>query len=93
MKPRIGQIVTIYGYLSNGSEEHPAIINRVWPRQPQSEHVPINLTAFPDSLPPVTMNAVYLFPTKDRAIAYRADTPGAHVVAFLSELTRGAARF
>lgn len=42
MTPSIGRIVFYRGISSNGSEEHPAIITRVW------SDTCINLTVFPD---------------------------------------------
>lgn len=56
MKPSIGRIV-IFGHLSsNGVNEHPAIINRVW-----SDEC-VNLTVFPDCGEIVSKTSVVLRP-------------------------------
>jgi hypothetical protein len=52
MKPSIGRIVLFRSETSNGSTEHPAIINRVW------SDVCVNLTVFPDCGAPVSKTSV-----------------------------------
>lgn len=54
MKPSIGRVVLFRNYLSNGINEHPAIINRVW------SDVCVNLTIFPDCGDPVNKTSVTL---------------------------------
>lgn len=52
MKPSIGRIVLFRTEHSNGTGEHPAIINRVW-----SDNC-VNLTVFPDCGAPVSKTSV-----------------------------------
>ena len=56
MKPSIGRIVIFTGLVSNNSNEHPAIINRVW------SDVCVNLTVFPDCDVPICKTTVILDP-------------------------------
>jgi len=55
-KPSLGRIVLVNdpGHESNGTTEHPAIINRVW------SDVCVNLTVFPDYGAPYTKTSVTL---------------------------------
>lgn len=52
MKPSIGRIVWFHGFHSNGIDEHPAIITRVW------TDTCVNLTVFPDCGAPVVQTSV-----------------------------------
>jgi len=55
-KPSLGRIVLVSdpGHESNGTTEHPAIINRVW------SDVCVNLTVFPDCGTPYSKTSVVL---------------------------------
>jgi hypothetical protein len=70
----------VNGIHSNGATEHPAIITRVW------GHDMVNLTVFPDDVPPTTRTSVKLVRTKAEAlkasevwsmVCYYADAPSA----------------
>ena len=52
MNPSIGRIVLFRALHSNGIDEHPAIINRVW--GPEC----VNLTVFPDCGPSIVRTSV-----------------------------------
>jgi hypothetical protein len=54
MKPSIGRIVLFRQLSSNGTVEHPAIINRVW-----SDDM-VNLMVFPDCGEPICKTSVHL---------------------------------
>ena len=51
-KPSVGRIVLFRSEHSNGIDEHPAVINRVW--SPDC----VNLTVFPDCGAPVCKTSV-----------------------------------
>lgn len=68
-KPSIGRIVITLGIDSNGSNEHPAIVNVVWGEGPNSSWM-VNLTVFPDCAPPVSKTSVCLFDSRVEAKAY-----------------------
>lgn len=69
MKPSIGRIVVFNGSIkSNGSQEHPALVNRVWSDKEPSEAVVLcNLTVFPDMGATTTVGSVQIFDSKDAA--------------------------
>jgi len=73
MKPSIGRIVIVKGAVkSNGTDEHPAIINRVFDPNfdPASGgHGYVNTTVFPDCGSPVCATSVNLFETREAAEA------------------------
>lgn len=76
MKPSIGRTVITKGVVtSNGTDEHPAIVNRVWsdadPADPSGQPVCVNLTVFPDFMTPQHAGSVYMFETRTAAIAAR----------------------
>jgi hypothetical protein len=52
MKPSLGRIVLYRSFSSNGVQEHPAMINRVW------SDICVNLVVFPDCQAPVTKPSV-----------------------------------
>ena len=52
-KPSIGRIVLFRSLDSNGSKEHPAIINRVWGDGPC-----VNLMVLPDCGAPISKTSV-----------------------------------
>jgi hypothetical protein len=72
MKPSIGRIVIVSDFqIHNGSDEHPAVINRVWgtndPADERGSSVCINTTVLPDCGAPYNATSVQLFETKDEA--------------------------
>jgi hypothetical protein len=74
MKPSVGRIVIVRTpTMHNGSNEHPAIINRVWgsedPASAHGVHVCINVTVFPDCGEPFFMTSVPLYETKMEALS------------------------
>jgi hypothetical protein len=74
MKPSIGRIVIVRTHESfNGSNEHPAVITRVWsnndPAEAKGSFVCVNVTALPDLSAPVPMGSQQLFETKEEAEA------------------------
>ena len=77
MKPSIGRIVVLHGWLSNGAMDHAAVITRVWAEQDTaSGPVLVNLTVFPDMAAPIAQGSVHLFDTPEQAHAHRAGTGG-----------------
>ncbi len=80
MKPTIGRIVIVKtDQHFNGSDEHPAIINRVWgandPADARGSHVCINVTVLPDCAPPFCLTSVCLFETREEAAGSGAYQP------------------
>lgn len=77
-KASIGRIVIVKGQNHNGSDEHPAVVTRVWATSEvggvESEYV--NTTMFPDAGQPCPVTSVHLFQTREEAIAYREANPG-----------------
>jgi len=70
MKVTVGRTVIVKGVLSNGTDEHPAIVTRVWGTNDTADSpVMVNLTVFPDCAPPVTKGSVMLFDTREQAAA------------------------
>ncbi len=67
-RPSIGRIVILKGLPGNGTDEHPAVITRVW-----SEGAGVggsdlvNLTVLPDGGVPVSATSVYLFQSRSEA--------------------------
>ena len=72
MKPSIGRIVIAKNVLSNGADEHPAIINRVWSDgdPAQGTVVAINVTVFPDCGAPLNQTSVFIFENRAAADAF-----------------------
>lgn len=56
-------MVILKGHYANGSDEHPAVVTRVW-SQMGDRHL-VNLTAFPDACAPESRTSVYLFASRD----------------------------
>lgn len=76
MKPSIGRIVVVKGALtSNGTDEHPAIVNRVWGNGEPAlgEAVCINTTMFPDCGEKMAVTSVYMFETRKTAEEWLAE--------------------
>ena len=65
MKPSLGRIVLYRGMQSNGSNEHPALVTRVW------SDTCVNLTVFPDSNSIATMTSVNQDEEMIREIGWR----------------------
>lgn len=64
-RPSLGRIVIYRGLESNGSNEHPAIVNRVW-----SEDC-VNLTVLPDcGEPTVKTSATSIDPANKEATGW-----------------------
>ena len=72
MKPSIGLVIVVKGaFISNGTDEHPAIINRVWGAgDTKDAPVAVNCTALPDCGAPTCVTSIILF--EDRATAEAA---------------------
>ena len=64
-KPSLGRIVIFHGLESNGINEHPAIINRVW------SDTTVNLTVFPDNNSPIVKTSVVLDESKQQTAGWR----------------------
>ncbi|MGH8446883.1 MAG: hypothetical protein ACREVL_16545, partial [Solimonas sp.] len=85
MKPSIGRVVTTLGVQSNGSNEHPALVNRVWFAHDTNDGPGmVNLTIFPDMGAPTPRGSVYLHETREEAEKYLAEHPG-NIAAFWPE--------
>jgi hypothetical protein len=74
MKPSIGRVVIVRtSQTYNGSNEHPAIVNRVWgtndPAEAKGAHVCINVSVLPDCAVPFCATSISLFETKAEAEA------------------------
>ena len=84
MKPGIGRIVIVKGAItSNGSNEHPAIINAVFDKNfdpANGDRGYVNTTVFPDCGTPTCITSVNLFETREAADA--AMIAGVSPVAF-----------
>jgi len=76
MKPSIGRVVITQGVISsNGTSEHPALINRVWSdKEPAEATVLINCTVLPDGAPPMHGMSIQMFETREAAQAARAES-------------------
>ena len=77
--PTIGRIVILKGHKSNGSDEHPAIITRVWNEDA------VNLTAFPDFEAPKLLTSVAFRQSRADAEAFHTKS-GMQLVAFWPDL-------
>jgi len=61
-KATIGRTVIVHGLMSNGANDHPAVITRAWSELPTEQGpVCVNLTVFPDCGPPLQRGSVQLF--------------------------------
>lgn len=82
MKASIGRIVITKGAItSNGTDEHPAIINRTWSNADTEEGpVYVNTTVLPDCGVPTCVTSIALF--DNRAAAEAAFTSHGGRVAF-----------
>lgn len=68
-KPALGRIVLTRGIInSNGTDEHPAIITRVWgQRSNEPGLINVNLTVFPDLGTPKAVGTVPLYYNRSEA--------------------------
>ncbi|MBI2313572.1 MAG: hypothetical protein HYU77_13815 [Betaproteobacteria bacterium] len=89
MKPSVGRICIAKNIESNGTDEHPAIINRVWgTHDPADGHaVSVNVTVFPDCGGPQSRPSVSLFETREKALAFLETQNGKPVVCFWPDRT------
>lgn len=74
MKPSIGRIVLVKTTQTfNGSDIHPAIVNRVWstndPAEAKGSFACVNVTVLPDGGAPFSLGSVQLFETEEEATA------------------------
>lgn len=72
LKPSIGRIVVAKGVVkSNGTDEHPAIVNRAWGNPVKTptgiDYEYVNLTVFPDFMTPQHAGSVAFFRSKSDA--------------------------
>lgn len=85
-KPTIGRIVIVKGVNHNGTDEHPAIITRVWSLGTGVDGADmINASVFEDAQTCVTpATSLYLFESKEHADGYlgKCDPEYKPVVAF-----------
>lgn len=72
MQPTIGRIVILKGLNANFTDEHPAIITRVW------SDTCVNVCVFPDSLPPESHLSINLFEDRDAAEAWVSGKSDGH---------------
>jgi hypothetical protein len=81
MKPSTGRIVVTQGIITcNGTNEHPAIVNRVWSNEePAEAKVLINCTVFPDLEEATHGASIQMFETREAAQAARAADPNTAV--------------
>ena len=63
-KPSIGRIVIVKGMVSNGNDEHPAIVNCV--HSADDEKALCNLTIFPDCRQPIPVTSIHVFETQEQ---------------------------
>lgn len=89
MKPRICRIVIVKNFESNGVDEHPAIITRVWSlgTGPMNSDC-INVTILPDCGAPACKTSVYLFANRAQADQYLKSNPGGALVCFWPDRDR-----
>jgi hypothetical protein len=69
MKASIARSVIFQGIHSNGANEHPAVITRVWNDYQDTKDGPVlvNLTVFPDMGDPVNYSSVPLYESRQEA--------------------------
>lgn len=70
-KPRVGNQVTVKGYIANGTDEHPGLITRV---HGAGQGAFANVTAFPDLQSPKIFSSIPVYSSRAAA---DADIPGA----------------
>jgi hypothetical protein len=70
MKPIVGDVVLHVGIDSNGTNVHPAIVNRVWSQLPSGAWC-CNLTVFPDCGTATARTSQYVYSNEQDAFAFR----------------------
>lgn len=88
MKPSICRMVVVKGIQSNGSDEHPAVVNCVHGSAGDSEcgeYWCANLTVFPDCGTPRSATSIYVFEDRAKAVKYqeRVQPVGAGATPFI----------
>lgn len=73
MDPTIGRIVIVKGLQSNGSDEHPAVVTRVW------NPTYLNVMVLPDAGQPQAVTSIAFFQTRDEAVAALPTAAGGRV--------------
>ncbi|AOY90546.1 hypothetical protein BKK79_00915 [Cupriavidus sp. USMAA2-4] len=63
-KPTAGRMVTVKGYIANGTDEHPGIITRV---HGAGEGALVNVTAFPDLQSPKIFSSIPVYTSRTAA--------------------------
>lgn len=63
-KPTIGRVVTVKGYIANGTDEHPGMITRVFGA---GEGALVNVTAFPDLQSPKILSSIPAYTSRTAA--------------------------
>lgn len=78
MKATIGRMVVLHNLFSNGSNDQPAMITRVWSdRDTRDGPVAVNLTVFLDAVAtPQLRSSVMLFDTAEQAREHCAGRMG-----------------
>lgn len=85
MKASIGRTIIVLGIHSNGSDEHPGVITRVWSNKDTAEEpVMVNATVFPDCSAPVSRGSIMLHDSRAAAAQWASQQPPGHasVLAF-----------
>lgn len=86
MKPSIGRTVIVKGIQSNGVDEHPAVINRVWDGGDTAEGFRcVNVMVFPDGGTPTCRTSVPLCDDREKALAIVPSPNDTNAVAFWPE--------
>lgn len=83
MKASISRMVVVKGVLSNCSDEHPGVINRVWSKEDTADGpVGINVTVFPDCGASLCKTSVMLYDSREAAELFLATQLHKPVVCF-----------
>jgi hypothetical protein len=78
-KATLGRTVIVHNLMSNGANDHPAVITRAWSELPTEQGpVCVNLTVFPDCGAPLQRSCVLLF--QDAEAARRHTFENAHAI-------------
>lgn len=70
--PQVGQTAIVLNIFSNGLNEHPAILTRVWCYDELKAEGCVNLTMFPDAGTPCIHTSVPFFPDRRSALDHLA---------------------
>lgn len=85
MKPVVAMPVVINGFESNGTTEHPGVVNRVWGEGDPAENgqsVRINATLFPDHHPAMPLGSISFLEDREAALEYQQRTGEPYVAWF-----------